>query len=200
MAILTWENQWPPQCICSNCVTAPASTTSYCSKIADIAFVIDSSSSIWPKYFDIQIRFIHDILDLFDLSPGKTRVAAVSFSNITHHEFNFNQYKTKADVLGAIDKVKFTRGDATRTYEALEHMNDVLFRQDNGARSDVVQIAVVLTDGVTNPGGQKGVSRRMGKVILTVLFVLVLKNYIERIIFEMHGTSTPLLIYRYYVM
>jgi hypothetical protein len=32
-------------------------------------------------------------------------------------------------------------------------MNNVIFNSKNGARDDVIKIAIVMTDGETNPGG-----------------------------------------------
>jgi collagen type VI alpha len=124
-----------------------------CSKKADIAFIIDSSSSIWKPNFDTQIRFLYNILSLFDISPSKTQVAAVSYSNVTIPEFLFDSFSSKHQVLDAIKDIKYTRGSATRTYKALELMNNVIFNSKNGARDDVIKIAIVMTDGETNPGG-----------------------------------------------
>ncbi|XP_061188841.1 collagen alpha-1(XII) chain-like [Saccostrea echinata] len=124
-----------------------------CSKKADIAFVIDSSRSIWKPNFDTQVKFLYDILKMFEISPAKTQVAAVSFSNVTSPEFLFNSFSSKMEVLEAIKDIKYTKGSATRTYTALEYMNEEIFNSENGARNDAVKIAIVMTDGETNPGG-----------------------------------------------
>lgn len=132
-------------------------------KKADIAFVVDSSSSIWPPNFDTQVHFLYDILSPFDISPTKTQVAAVSYSNFVRPEFQFNTYKDKTGVLGATQNIIHTKGDATRTYKALEYMNDQIFTSQNGARNDAIKIAVVTTDGETNPGGADSYTKEEGK-------------------------------------
>ncbi|XP_056004893.1 collagen alpha-6(VI) chain-like [Ostrea edulis] len=134
------------------CFVAGALCANKCSKKADIAFVIDSSSSIWPPNFDTQVHFLYDVLDAFDISPSKTQIAAVSYSDVIKPDFQFNSYKTKNDVLNAIQNIVFTKGSATRTYEALRYMNNKIFTSKNGARDDVIKIAIVMTDGETNPG------------------------------------------------
>ena len=123
-----------------------------CNKRADIAFVIDSSSSIWPPNFVTQRHFVYDVLDLFDISPTKTQVAALSYSTPIKPEFQFNTYQTKDDVLVATQSIEQTKGDSTRTYRAIRYMNNVMFSSENGARSNVFKIAIVMTDGETNPG------------------------------------------------
>eukprot|EP00105_Crassostrea_gigas_P010435 XP_011425715.1 PREDICTED: collagen alpha-1(XII) chain-like isoform X1 [Crassostrea gigas] len=134
-----------------------------CLKKADIAFVVDSSSSIWPPNFDTQVHFLYDILSPFDISPTKTQVAAVSYSNVIRPQFQFNTYKDKTGVLGATQNIIHTKGDATRTYKALEYMNDQIFTSQNGARNDAIKIAVVTTDGETNPGGADSYTKEEGK-------------------------------------
>lgn len=123
-----------------------------CIKEADIAFVIDSSSSIWEPNFQVQINFLYNILNMFDISPSKTQVAAVSFSNIINPEFQFKTFSSKDHVLAAIKRIRYTKGGATRTYKALQYMNENMFTRANGARDGVVKIAKVMTDGETNPG------------------------------------------------
>nr|XP_011425716.2 collagen alpha-1(XII) chain [Crassostrea gigas] len=134
-----------------------------CLKKADIAFVVDSSSSIWYLNFVRQRRFLYDILSPFDISPTKTQVAAVSYSNFIRPEFQFNTYKDKTSVLGATQNITQTNGDATRTYKALEYMNDQIFTSQNGARNDAIKIAIVTTDGETNPGSYDRYSKEEGK-------------------------------------
>lgn len=99
----------------------------------------------------------------FDISPTKVQVAAVSYSNVIKPEFQFNTYNKKADVLGATQNIIHTKGDATRTYKALEYMNDKMFTSQNGARKDAIKIAVVTTDGETNPGGSDSYTAEEGK-------------------------------------
>lgn len=134
------------------CVFSLTCAKEMCIKEADIAFIIDSSSSIWKPNFQVQIDFLYNILNLFDISPSKTQVAAVSYSNIINPEFQFKTFSSKNRVLTAIKRIRYTQGDATRTYKALKYMNKNIFTKANGARDGVVKIAIVMTDGETNPG------------------------------------------------
>lgn len=138
------------------CVFSLSSAQEMCIKEADIAFVIDSSSSIWEPNFNVQIDFLYNILNMFDISPSKTQVAAVSFSNIINPEFQFKTFRSKDKVLAAIKRIRYTKGSATRTYKALQYMNEQMFTTTNGARDGVVKIAIVMTDGETNPGRYDG--------------------------------------------
>ncbi|CAG2249641.1 unnamed protein product [Mytilus edulis] len=78
---------------------------------------------------------------------GATRVAAVSFSNDKFPHFGFNDYTTKIDVLSAINYIEHSNGNATRTDLALKYTHEHIFAPDNGERSDVIDVVIVLTDG-----------------------------------------------------
>lgn len=141
------------------------STHVRCEKPVDLAFVIDISSSIWYKHFRREISFIHDIVNLLDVGdrPTQSRVAAVSFSNRLKPEFGLGQYSTKEGVLNAINNIAYEGGDATRTYLGLEYVHNTIFAPGNGERSNVANVVVVLTDGVTNPGSYDNFTRTEAK-------------------------------------
>ncbi|XP_069135604.1 cartilage matrix protein-like [Argopecten irradians] len=118
---------------------------------ADIAFVVDSSSSVWKPDFDIQIEFIEDLVKRFDVGPENVQFAALSYSSTVEPEFNFNTSSTEAGVLSHVSDIKYTAGGATLTYRAIKQMQG-LFTASKGSRDDVVHVGIILTDGTTNPG------------------------------------------------
>lgn len=102
-------------------------------------------------------------MDLFEVGPDKARFSAVSFSHQLFPGFFLNSFSTKEEVLEAVDDIAYSKGGATRTYLALQNMREVLFDPRNGARPGVPHIAVVFTDGGTNPGGYDTLSGSEGK-------------------------------------
>ncbi|CAG2241548.1 unnamed protein product [Mytilus edulis] len=111
-----------------------------------------TSRSIPHIDFTRQIRFIEDIISFLDVGPDKTRVASVSFSNYNFPEFGFNNLSRKQDILNAINRIKHSQGDATRTYLTLKYAHVNIYRPGNGERPDVADVVIVLIDGKTNPG------------------------------------------------
>lgn len=140
------------QVYAQNGMTTEVKRAVFCQEKLDLAFIIDSSSSIPTKDFELQINFVKDIVRFLDFGSDQSRVAAVSFSNKLFPEFQFDDYTTKDEVLEAIAGIQHSRGDATRTYLALEHTNTVLFKPGNGERPDAKDVVIVLTDGETNSG------------------------------------------------
>ncbi|CAG2195548.1 unnamed protein product [Mytilus edulis] len=116
-----------------------------CKTKIDLAFLIDSSSSIGYDFRN-QIQFVNDFVDFLDVGSGATRVAAVTFSDKVFPHFGFNDYTTKIDVLSAINYIEINGGN-TRTDLALKYTHEHIFAPDNGERSDVIDVVIVLTDG-----------------------------------------------------
>lgn len=118
-------------------------------KPVDVIFVMDSSGSIWSEDFTRQLQFVNDVVDMFDMSPGKTQVGAMSFSNWAYVDFHLDAHRTKQGAMHAITDIKQIKGD-TNTAAALSHMRDIMLAPVHGARLDVPHIAIVLTDGKSN--------------------------------------------------
>lgn len=74
-------------------------------KPADIAFVIDESSSIWPVHFARLRDFIANLTDSFDIGLENTRIAAVTYATKVTHRFSLDRYKNGDDVRRAVKKI-----------------------------------------------------------------------------------------------
>ncbi|XP_071179460.1 collagen alpha-6(VI) chain-like isoform X1 [Mytilus edulis] len=150
---------------CLLAMTTPAVDELKVCDPVDIAFIVDTSSSLWYKHFKLQIKFIHDIVSLWDIGPGdqQSRAAAVSFSSRLFPEFGFSDSQSKKSVLAAVNNITYVAGDATRMYLGLEYAHDTIYAPGNGERSNVSNVVVILTDGVTNPGHYDNFTRDVGK-------------------------------------
>ncbi|KAL3856124.1 hypothetical protein ACJMK2_015317, partial [Sinanodonta woodiana] len=126
---------------------AADSNAKTCGQIADVVFVTDSSSSIWEPYFHQQLQFVQQMVNTFDVSQKKTRIGAINFSNRVVREFHLKTHDSKERVLSAISEVEYTAGDSTNTNEALMVLRTEYFTERSGDRSDVPNIAILLTDG-----------------------------------------------------
>nr|KAG5710552.1 hypothetical protein BaRGS_013198 [Batillaria attramentaria] len=112
----------------------------------DLAFLMDSSSSMSPIDFDLALQFAADIVGTFNIAPDAVRVAFLTFSTGFRTEFNFNAYTDAAAVQNAIKNVQYISGE-TDTAEALEYAASTLFSPASGARSGSAKVAVLVTDG-----------------------------------------------------
>ena len=114
-----------------------------------MVFVLDASTSVTEPNFILMKEFVKDFLVEADIDGGSVRVGVIIYSTEDHVEFQLNTYRTKADVYNAVDNIPYRYG-STNTADALETMRSVMFTRANGDRPNVDNIAIVVTDGVSN--------------------------------------------------
>lgn len=122
----------------------------------DIVFVLDASSSVGTTNFDEMKDFVKDFLLDADIDKDKARVGVIIYSTSEHVMFQMNHYHTKADVFKAVDNIKYITG-VTNTAGALKTMRENMFSAANGDRPGVKNIAIVVTDGMSNVNPSKTV-------------------------------------------
>ncbi|XP_067664921.1 cartilage matrix protein-like [Haliotis asinina] len=120
-------------------------------KPADVIFLVDTSSSIWPVHFNIHVLpFITGVVDLFDVGPGplQTRVGMATFSDDYHLQFNLGDFLDKEILTDKILDISMDGGN-TNTGDALLFATEEMFKADHGSRNNTAHIIVVLTDGAS---------------------------------------------------
>ena len=83
---------------------------SACQEAADIVFVVDSSSSIYRRDFDVHMKqFINDVVASFTVGPGvkDTRVGMVSFGNRAYLQFYLNSYQVSLLLVFFIGEIDY---------------------------------------------------------------------------------------------
>lgn len=101
------------------------------------------------KNFDKIRQWVANLVDSFDVSPDKTRVAVVRYSDRPTIEFNLSRYRTLEDVKRAARNIRYLGGN-TMTGEAISYTTSNIFIERNGARPQakgVQRVAILLTDG-----------------------------------------------------
>ncbi|GAB1610761.1 hypothetical protein Ahia01_001362600, partial [Argonauta hians] len=115
---------------------------------SDIVFLIDSSASVSAINFQKMLIFIKDLLYGADIESD-VRVGLLTYNGEVSIRFHLNRYTTRDSLEDAILRVPYDAG-STNTAGALRVMRTEMFVREKGDRLDVPNIAVVLTDGVSN--------------------------------------------------
>ncbi|ELT91892.1 hypothetical protein CAPTEDRAFT_143702, partial [Capitella teleta] len=118
----------------------------------DLCFMLDGSGSVGKKNFGKIKEFLSNVVDRFDIGPQNTRIAVIQYSTDSVIEFDFDDYKTKEEVMDAIEGIEY-EGGGTMTHKALDQMRTELFTEAGGARSQLEghpRVCVMLTDGKSN--------------------------------------------------
>ena len=90
-----------------------------------------------------------DILVDASIDTGQVRVGVVTYSTNVHIQFYLNTHKTKQAILDAIGDIQYIYG-STNTYGGLSTMHKQMFSAAQGDRPGVRNIAILVTDGVSN--------------------------------------------------
>jgi len=125
-------------------------TISECfSKVADVFFILDASSSIWVEDYRKTLDFVSQVITRFDISDADTRIGALSFSDDYTIGFDLDRYRTKGEVLASIDErtLPYKTG-VTNTDVAIRYV-----RENFAFREDITKVMVVITDGGSRSPG-----------------------------------------------
>jgi len=82
---------------------------------ADFVFVLDGSSSIGSIDFENVKSFMQSVVEAFDISSEKVRVALIEFSTDAEVQFDLRQYSNKQDVKSAVGGIPYFRGGINQT-------------------------------------------------------------------------------------
>lgn len=109
----------------------------------DIAFLIDTSSSISQHEYMQSLQFIADTTSIFDLNSGRVRVAVITFSTNARIRLDWGQVRSQSDLRQTVLGLQFETG-GTDTDKALDLARSQLFSR---ARNSAVKVAILVTDG-----------------------------------------------------
>lgn len=117
----------------------------------DIVIVVDSSGSINfadPGNWGLMLEFLEAMVDEFNVNADGSRMGLVKFSNVGENEFFLNTYSRADDMKAFIRTITYV-GGSTNTADGIQKMHLEQFTSGNGDRSDVPNVAIVMTDGAS---------------------------------------------------
>ncbi|ELK25326.1 Collagen alpha-4(VI) chain [Myotis davidii] len=128
--------------------------------LADIVFLVDSSTSIGPQNFQKVKNFLHSVVLGLDISSDQVRVGLAQYNDNIYPAFRLNQYPLKSVVLEHIQNLPYRTG-ATNTGAALEFIRTNYLTEAAGSRAKdtVPQIVILVTDGESNDEVQEAADR-----------------------------------------
>ncbi|KAL8165473.1 UNVERIFIED_CONTAM: hypothetical protein K2H54_045761 [Gekko kuhli] len=144
------------QVLCTTAEEASRQITqvaSVCRKatVADIVFLVDSSTSIGEVYFQRVKNFLTVLISSLDVGSDQVRIGLAQYSRKTFKEFLLNQYSLKSDVLEHIQNLTLRNG-STHTGAALDSIRTEYFTKSAGSRiqENIPQVLILITDGKSN--------------------------------------------------
>ncbi|XP_067665688.1 uncharacterized protein [Haliotis asinina] len=145
----TWSHYYHLGSPDSDFISAANVVKDDCKGQLDLAFIIDSSGSIYFTDYITMLMFIQNITRALDFGPDATRFAAVVYGTLSQVSFYFDTYSNKSQVVDAIVRIKKDDG-GTHTFDAIDLATEEVFNPTHGARPGVPKVAILLTDGASN--------------------------------------------------
>ena len=137
-----------------SCIDTLSACVSVCNTHADVVLLLDTSSSVSLEDFDKVVQFVMGILRRADVDSGAFRVGVMTYSTDVHVHFYLNTFHTLEDIKNAVEQIEYIAG-STNTADALQVMRVEMFNTANGNRPGVPDVAIVVTDGLSNYNSQR---------------------------------------------
>lgn len=123
-----------------------------CTDKMDLLFIMDGSETICDgpascSKWESNLQLAKDIVGRLSITPSETKVAVVTFSNEVYAEWNLNAYREKGALVSAIGSILYPGGEFNNPPSS-EKINTEIFSKFNGDRPNVLNLGVVITDGV----------------------------------------------------
>ena len=118
----------------------------------DICFILDGSGSIGSRVWDKRIKdFLKKFVNSQIIGPDNVQIGLSVFSDaaLTETKFNLDTYSTKDPMLATMANLPYPTGQTCISC-GLKQATDDCFIPSKGDRSDAKNVAILLTDGVSN--------------------------------------------------
>ena len=147
----------------------------------DLCLIIDSSGSIRDNNppdgsrdnWNLQLEFLASLIDLFTIGPTDTKIGAVVFSEEASVAFDLDTYRKALYVKYAILGLEYI-GTTTNTPEGFKVTREQCFSPANGERPRVLNLAIIITDGVPFPAVRFDSALREAKLLKQIATVIAI--------------------------
>ena len=112
---------------------------------------MDSSISV-GDYWKQEKTFVKNVTRKFDILPNGARVSIITFDDEAKLEIKFSDYKTNGEFETELNRIPHMNG-YTNIALALETALNKMFLAQNGMRPASPRLAILITDGKNNRGG-----------------------------------------------
>ncbi|XP_068103387.1 integrin alpha-M-like [Hyperolius riggenbachi] len=116
----------------------------------DIVFLLDGSSSVKKKNFNIMMDFVYDVISFFMKTDTQFALAQYSESKKFEKHFDFTRFPTEKDLKQALN-ITYQTGKDTFTYDAIKKVINRFFVPHRRLRDKSQQLLIVITDGDPSP-------------------------------------------------
>jgi len=137
------------RCCCTThmCNEAERTCAAQCNvNEADVAIILDSSSSVKVDNFNLMRNFVQSIIAAFNIGTGNVHIAIIRYNANVDVRRWFSDSQEIADVADDVRNIPY-RGSGTKTGQAIQYALDSVFKTGAGMRESAPKICITVTDG-----------------------------------------------------
>lgn len=114
-----------------------------------MAIVLDASTSVRPERWQTVLAGVQKLTRDLNIDGGNIRMALVVFSNKATVRFHLDTFTSHDDLIQNLSATPYAYG-RTNTAAALRLLRTEIFKERNGDRPDIPNVAILVTDGESN--------------------------------------------------
>ncbi|VDI04607.1 Hypothetical predicted protein [Mytilus galloprovincialis] len=118
-------------------------------RVFDMVFLVDVTFSSWRiSYIE---TFVQNVANVTTIGPSRTRISLATLGSAANLEFDFVTYTSYSEVSDALKSSISKKYATPNIKEALEYARGTMFTPENGDRSDVSDVVImVISDSVVD--------------------------------------------------
>lgn len=102
-----------------------------CGAKADVVFTLDSSGSVGSANWQIILKFVQDVVNIFTIGRNDVQIGVDIFGSSVSTKIKLNSYDSKTQITSAVGQIGFLSG-GTNTVLAIQHMTRNSFSSSYG--------------------------------------------------------------------
>lgn len=145
----------------------------------DIVFLLDSSGSVGKWNFGKIKRFVISIVKKLNINENIYRIGLATFGQNIKIWFRLNDLKKRNEIIKRIRQVHFNYGFKSNILDALRVLRNKMFKESAGDRPKIQNIAVIITDGISNSKSIWEEARSVHDSLINVICVGITNGHNE---------------------
>ncbi|KAM9171971.1 von Willebrand factor isoform 2-T2 [Pangshura tecta] len=137
-----------------------------CSKMMDLAFLMDGSNKLSEKDFELLKAFIISMMEKLHISQKKIRVSVLEYRTGSNIYLGLKDIKTQSQMRKIVQNIKYTGGEVASATEVLKYIVFHVFGK--APRTNAARIALLLTAS-KSPGNIQRILTLLQKKKVTVI-------------------------------
>ncbi|XP_050821053.1 von Willebrand factor isoform X3 [Gopherus flavomarginatus] len=147
-------------------ITGTGTSVYSCSKMMDLAFLMDGSNKLSEKDFELLKAFIISMMEKLHISQKKIRVSVLEYHTGSNIYLGLKDIKTQSQMRKIVQNIKYTGGEVASATEVLKYIVFHVFGK--APRTNAARIALLLTAS-KSPGNIQRILTLLQKKKVTVI-------------------------------